>query len=285
MLEVLWVTAVLPALAALATLFALPAIFGRTRGVEALRGGLAVAAGHLAGSAAIAGWPAWPPVDARSWLFVLTPVAALAGAAVACVSRSSFTRLVACCWSALVPPLLLAPRAEHAWRPRQASGVFFGVALALALVARALERTAAAVGPGSMFFGASGLALIGAPLMFFGASAMFGQLSAVLAACLASLALVAMITGGGSWWRGAVLPLATLFVLWAATGVFFAELPLSSALIALVGPVAAGALAPRMRRPGRPAARLVTIVLIHVLPACASLALAWRAYEPVGYSP
>ncbi|RMF72342.1 MAG: hypothetical protein D6738_11515 [Acidobacteria bacterium] len=281
MAGVLWSTALLPALVVLVLALVASAVGRFSWWRPALAGGVALVAGFLAGVLAVVGGPAWPPVDARSWLFVLGPGALIVGLACEYVGRPSFDRVATICWAALVPPLLLAPLARHAWGPWQTAAMFLATAAAIVLLAESLARLERR-GPLEMLACAFVFALLGAPLLVLGASALFGQLSGVLAASLATLVLLTITGWPTRAPRALVHPLATLGAILVGTGMFYAELPAAAAALAIVAPAAAAAgVGIAGRRPGR-VRTLATAVLLTAVPLLIAVVLAYRAYEPPG---
>ncbi len=283
MLDVLWGTVLVPALVAAFLLVA--ASRATRRGLPAtgaLLAGLALAGGHLASVLAIAGSPAWPPVDARSWLFALVPTSTLVAASAVLVGRRSFTLVTRISWAVLVPPLVLAPLARHAWGPWQASLMFALLAATLVLLAEAFERIGTAVRPSAFLAAGAGPAALAVPLLVFGASALFGQLAGALAWALTPLFLGSVVSREPGWWRGLPLPLATVVVLMLGTGAFFAELPLPAAGLLASGPLLAALAARRLARRLGPKGAWIACVALALLPALAGIAVAWVSYEPPG---
>lgn len=233
---------------------------------------LAVAAGYVAGHAAIIGVPPLPPIDATHWAFHVAWMAGL----VAFLPGSARRALLALG----VPVIVLWPRISQAWSVGVSAAWLIGSALVLYSSAAGLEslegRRAARCLPLGLTVGVS---LASVTLLLSG-SALVAQLAGALAATLGALTV-------GTWlWperspSGAVLPFLAIFSTLLLVGIHYVEMPLASAILLVLFPlsVALVDLGALRRLPN--AAAFAGAALLGGAPAALAALIAWSA-RPTG---
>jgi hypothetical protein len=231
----------LPAVAVAAVVAAIITAFAfalRAKGARARRAlaAFALGTGYFSGHVFITGWTPFPPTDTTNWL----PYFALFAAAIGSLSyllSSRFARIAVLgfiCVGAM--RLLLAPKFQYGWSAEQGWLWVGGLGCVAVLQALSLEAIArrsliALELPLLLIIVSAGIA---GALMLSG-SLLLGQFGAVLlAAVLGSLVFT---WRGGIGGDGAAAVLSVVGVALLASGYFFAELPVLSAVLLAAAPV------------------------------------------------
>lgn len=239
---------------------------------------LGLTAGYLGGHVVAAGWPPFPAREAAQWLPWFALIAAILGLAdrkfrLPLPARSTGWLLLC---AALIA-LLLKPGFQYQWSAGGGSVRVGAVVLAMLLISVALDRAASA-GESAfsliliLFIAAAGTAVT---LMVSG-SAFLGQLAAVFAAATGGLLACSLVMKPAN--LHALNPVATVLLSsLIVSGGFYADLPLASALLLVLGLMTSTV-------PFRSGIRRSTSILIRAVVACVASALsvvmALRASPP-----
>jgi len=247
---------------------------------ERARGALApVALGlaYLSGHLMITGWVTFPPGDTTNWLPYFALTAAVLGASCALVATNAWARLlIFALVSAGALRLLLKPKFQYGWSLGEGwlwVGCLVCAFVLLAVILDALGRRTATANemPAFVFITCAGT--FGA-LMLSG-SILLGQFAAVLgAAVFGSLLFAAWKVPLG---RGIVPVFSLLPGALLVSGYFFAELPLTCAMLLAFAP--ALALAP-IHASNKLLAFGIRFALVST-PAVVALVLAFRSSPPL----
>jgi hypothetical protein len=264
------------ALMVAAGLCGLALFWGKDRARDALVP-LALGLAYLAGHFAITGWVNFPPADTTNWLPYFALVGALQGALCALVATKIWTRvLIFVLVSAGMLRLLLKPKFQYGWSLGEGWLWVGGLACALVLLAIILDavvrRPATAIAA-PIFLAITCAGTFGA-LMLSG-SVLLGQFAAVLgAAVFGCLVFTARKVALG---RGIIPVFSLLLGTLLVSGYFYAELPLSCAVMLAFAP--AFALIP-IGAPSKLLAFVIRSALVFS-PILVALVLAYRSSPPL----
>ncbi len=231
------------------------------------RRGFASGVGYLAGHLLIRGWPPFPPLETTDWPLSL----ALAAMVVSWREpiRRPIRAILHLIFTGAVLFLTLRPLIGHTWTFRQSVAWLGGLSLALLVLWEALDTLADS--PASAALPPT-LALIGTALglsIALSGSLVLGRLTLALGASLAAVAV------GGRWLdrkrvHGGLTVAFVLLVSLGLNGFFYAELPITTALLFSVAPLTCAV--GRLERLQRHAA--LAGLLAASVPVCAAVALA-----------
>lgn len=259
-----------------AGLCGLALFWGKDRARGAL-GPFAIGLAYLTGHLVITGWVTFPPADTTNWLPYFALMGAVLGASWALVATKAWARaLIFALISAGALRLLLKPKFQYGWSLGEGwlwVGCLVCAFVLLAVILDALgRRTATATGmPAFLLITCAGT--FGA-LMLSG-SILLGQFAAILgAAIFGSLVFTA---GKIALGRGIVPVFSLLLGALLVSGCFFAELPLTCAVLLAFAP--AFALVP-IGAPSKLLAFGIRSALVS-LPILAALILAFRSSPPL----
>ena len=269
--------AAIVALAAVAVVSLIAAYCGKERAARLLAL-FALAVGYSCGHLLITGWTSFPPADTTNWLPYFAVAAAAAGS-IAPILAPKITRNVLfglLCVGAL--RLLLEPRFRHGWSAIQGWICVAGLATVAVLLANTLRtidrRTSVAVElPGFLLIVNVG----GCLTLMLSGSMLLGQFAAVLAGGVFGTLLLTLRKPRLGCEISEVFSL--LFVALLLCGHFFAELPITSAVLLAAAP-ALGLIPIRKNSPRWVSAFRAALVSI---PATAALIFAFRASPPLDY--
>lgn len=252
--------------------------WGKDRARGAL-GPLALGLAYLAGHFVITGWVSFPPTDTTNWLPYFALTGAVLGGWCALVATKPWVRvLIFVLISAGALRLLLKPKFQYGWSLGE--GWFWVGCLAcafvlLAIILDALARRSATAVETPAFLLLACAGAFGA-LMLSG-SMLLGQFAAALgAAVFGSLVFTARKVALG---RGIVPVFSLLMGTLLVSAYFFAELPLTSAVLLAFAPVLA--LTP-VGLTGNHLAFGIRSAFVSI-PIVAALVLAFRASPPLSY--
>jgi hypothetical protein len=255
------------------------ALFWRKDQLRGALGPLALGLAYLSGHFGITGWVIFPPADTTNWLPYFALIGAVQGALCALVATRTWARVVIFALvSAGVLRLLLKPRFQYGWSLGE--GWLWVACLVcafvlLAIILDALVRRPATAIEMPAFLVITCAGTFGA-LMLSG-SMLLGQFAAVLgAAVFGSLIFAARKVPLG---RGIVPVFSLLLGALLVSGYFFAELPLSSAMLLAFAP--ALALVP-IGTPRKLLAFGLRSALVSA-PILVALVLAYRSSPPLSY--
>ncbi len=248
-----------------------------TEGTASLGAALATASGYSVGHGLIVGWSYFAPLEKKDWL----PCLCVMITALVVAERARALRHVRVRWS-----LRVIVSAVAIWLVVGPSDgpVFAGMTVAISglwIAVESLARRRAGAGPALT----SLVALVAASaVMVLSGSASFGQLTGALAACVATLTLMAWRRANLVFLHGAsgmivVLPAVLWFNLHRSS---YTEVPVTSAL--LVGAAMLSGWVAELdaiRRRG-PWARASVYVLAALIPAALAVIVAWSVSEPPG---
>lgn len=200
---------------------------------------LAIGTGYFAGQVFVTGWAAFPPADTTNWLPYFAAAGAVLGAFCAVLQIRGWMRaLIFGLVSAGALRLLLKPKFSYGWSLPE--GCLWVIALAVAMVLLAavidllVRRSATAIETPAVLLIICG-GTFGA--LMLSSSILLGQLAAILGAALfGSLVFTMRKVDLG---RGIVPLFSLLLSALVISGYFFAELPITSALLLAFAPVAA----------------------------------------------
>jgi hypothetical protein len=256
--------------------------FALFRGKERARGALgalAVGVAYLAGHLVVTGWISFPPADTTNWLPYFALAAAVLGAFCSFLPITAWARVVI---FALVSTgalrLLLKPRFQYGWSPGEGWAWVAGLGCAIVLLAIVLDALARR--PGTAVEMPIFLLIVSAgtsgALMLSG-SMLLGQFAMVLAAAVfGALVFAARKVAPG---RGIVPVFSLLVSALLVSGYFFAELPVTSAVLLAFAPIPAlidiGITNKLLALGSRAALVSVTVAL--------ALILAFRSSPPLTY--
>jgi hypothetical protein len=250
--------------------------WGEVRARGAL-GPLALGLAYLAGHLVITGWITFPPADTTNWLPYFALMAALLGASCALVATKAWVRvLIFALISAGALRLLLKPRFQYGWSLGEGwlwVGYLVCAFVLLAVILDAIGRRTATANEVPAFLLITCAGTFGA-LMLSG-SILLGQFAAVLgSAVFGSLLFAAWKVPLG---RGIVPVFSLLLGTLLVSGYFFADLPLTCAMLLTFAP--ALALLP-IRASNKLLAFGIRSALVS-LPILAALILAFRSSPPL----
>ncbi len=235
---ILLLVVLLPAIVASVVLFIawrrIPPLAGGRWG-----GAVAFALGYLIAHFFTFGMPSFPPTDATQWLAYLTVTAMVVGLVESFWKTPSWARwLWRWAFSGLMLWLLLRPMVAYTW------GVPKGVAwlLTLSLVMLTFwtaldaltERVVGALPPALLFITALGSSIA----LLLGRSASISQLCTSVAAILAVSVIVGWRQPDFTLAKGAVAVLTVLLFGFWLNGVFYAYLPMMTAALLVLSPMA-----------------------------------------------
>jgi hypothetical protein len=261
-----------------AGLCGLALFWGKDRARGAL-GPSAIGLAYLAGHLVITGWITFPPADTTNWLPYFALTGAVLGASCALVATKAWARvLIFALVSAGALRLLLKPKFQYGWSLGEGwlwVGCLVCAFVLLAIILDALVRRPATAIEMPVFLVMTCAGTFGA-LMLSG-SILLGQFAAVLgAAVFGSLVFTA---GKVALGRGIVPVFSILLGTLLVSGYFFAELPLTGALLLAFAP--ALALVP-IGRPRKLLAFGIRSALVSA-PILVALVLAFRSSPPLSY--
>ena len=248
--------------------------WGKER-ARAAFGPVALGLAYLSGHLLITGRVAFPPADTTNWLPYFALAAAVLGASCALVAIKPWARvLIFATVSAGALTLLLKPKFHYGWSVGEGSLWVASLVLVFVLLAMILDavgRRTATEMPAFLLVTCAGT--FGA-LMLSG-SILLGQFAAVLgAAVFGSLVFALAKVPLG---RGIVPVFSLLMGALLVCGYFFADLPLTSAIMLALAP--AFALIP-IGQPGKFLAFVIRSALVSV-PVLVALVAAFRASPPL----
>lgn len=242
-------------------------------------GPLAVGCGYFAGHIFVAGWAVFPPTDTTNWLPYFALTAAVLGALCGVLKTRAWMRaLIFGLVSAGALRLLLKPRFSHGWSlPEGCIWVagLAGAVVLLAIVLDALVRRSATTLelPACLLIVCAGT--FGA-LMLSG-SILLGQFATVLGAAV--FGSLVFTFGRVAVGRGIVPVFSLLVSALVVSGYFFAELPITCAVLLAFAPVPA--LIPT-GLPGKLLTSAIRIVLVAV-PVAVAVIWAFRSSPSLSY--
>ena len=192
---------------------------------------LAVGVAYLAGHLAITGWTSFPPTDTTNWLPYFAVATAVLGAFCALLPMAAWGRVII---FALVSMgalrLLLRPKFQYGWSLGEGWAWVAGLGCAIVLLAIILDMLARR--PGTAVEMPVFLLIVSAgtsgALMLSG-SMLLGQFAMVLAAAL--FGTLVFTAGKVALGRGIVPVFSLLVSALLVSGYFFAELPVTSAVL------------------------------------------------------
>jgi hypothetical protein len=248
--------------------------WGKER-ARAAFGPVALGLAYLSGHLVITGRVAFPPADTTNWLPYFALAAAVLGASCALVAIKPWARmLIFATVSAGALTLLLKPKFQYGWSVGEGSlwvASLVSVFVLLAVSLDAVGRRTATEMPAFLLVTCAGA--FGA-LMLSG-SILLGQFAAVLGAAVFGSLVFAL--GKVPLGRGIVPVFSLLMGALLACGYFFADLPLTSAIMLALAP--AFALIP-IGQPGKFLAFVIRSALVSV-PILVALVAAFRASPPL----
>lgn len=205
---------------------------------------LAIGAAYAVGHVTILGLPPRPPIadgwwlyPVEAWLFWLVLAATVVGVVLALapprpwVSSLAFAPL-----AGASAALLLSPIVRSQWTPAQSAGALAGLTTAWVLLHASLEKMAERAGAVvaalclAIVAGATGVTLL------ISATASGAQLAGALAAALGAVVLVGWWRPDLSFARGAAPVVAVALGGLLIYGVFYAQMPKSSAALMVAAP-------------------------------------------------
>lgn len=245
------------------------------RVLDPLGMGLAYSFGHVF----VAGWPSFPPKDTTNWLPCFALVIAILSVFWERLSiRAGIRLLLGFLVSIIALRLLLKPRFEYGWSPREGYVWVSCLAIAMVLVgiilATVVSRSSVAI-ENPMF----SLMLCGGSfgVLALSGSLLLGQFAAILGGSVLGSALF-FAKRKENQARGDVPVFALLLSTLLLSGYFFAELPAISAALIAFAPILALIPMGKLKRAAFP----VRIALVSV-PILIALILAFQASPPLTY--
>jgi len=255
---------------------ALGLYWGKER-ARAAFGPVALGLAYLSGHLVITGRVTFPPADTTNWLPYFALAAAVLGASCALVAIKPWARvLIFATVSVGALTLLLKPKFQYGWSVGEGSLWVAGlvsVFVLLAVILDALGRRTATATEMPAFLLVTCAGAFGA-LMVSG-SILLGQFAAVLGAAV--LGSLVFAVGKVALGRGIVPVFSLLMGALLVCGYFFADLPLTSAIMLALAP--AFALIP-IGQPGKFLAFVIRFALVSV-PVVVALVAAFRASPPL----
>lgn len=252
--------------------------WGKDRARGAL-GPFAIGLAYLSGHFVITGWGTFPPADTTNWLPYFALVGAVQGASCALVATKVWARvLIFALVSAGALRLLLKPKFQYGWSLGEGwlwVGCLVCGFVLLAVILDALVRRTGTATEMPAFLLITCAGTFGA-LMLSG-SILLGQFAAVLGAAV--FGSLVFTVGRIALGRGIVPVFSLLLGALLVSGCFFAELPLTCAVLLAFSP--AFALVP-IGRPGKLLAFGIRSVLVSA-PILVALVLAFRSSPPLDY--
>jgi hypothetical protein len=251
---------------------------GQERG-RAAAGSLALGLAYLSGHLVITGWVTFPPADTTNWLPFFALATALLGAFCGVLEIKAWPRvLIFALVSAIALRLLLKPKFSYGWSLPEGYLWVTGLAGAMVLLAIVIDalirRSAGAFEMPALLLIVCG-GTFGA-LMLSG-SILLGQFAAVLgAAVFGSLVFAVRKVSYG---RGIVPVFSLLISALVISGHFFAELPVTSAVLLAFAPVAA--LIP-ITLPGKLLTPALRLALVSI-PVVVAVIWAFRSSPSLSY--
>jgi len=238
---------------------------------------IAIGLSYLSGHLVITGWLTFPPSDTTNWLPYFALAAAVLGASCALVATNAWACvLIFTLVSAGALRLLLKPKFQYGWSLGEGwlwVGCLVCAFVLVAVILDALGRRSATANQMPAFLLITCVGTFGA-LMLSG-SILLGQFAAVLgAAIFGSLVFTA---GKIALGRGIVPVFSLLLGALLVSGCFFAELPLTCAMLLAFAP--AFALVP-IGAPNKLLAFGIRSALVSI-PILVALILAFRSSPPL----
>jgi len=248
----------------------------RTRGAL---GPLALGVAYVVGHLLIAGWTSFPPADTTNWLPYFALAAAVLGVFCANLPLTAWARGVTFGLVSIgALRLLLNPKFQYGWSPSEGWAWVAGLGSAIVLLAIILDGLARRPGTAvemPLFLLIVSAGTSGAVML--SGSMLLGQFTMVLAAALfGSLVFTA---GKVPLGRGIVPVFSLLLGALLASGYFFAELPLTSAVLLAFAPILP--LIPT-RKSNKLLALGIRAALVSI-PVALALVLAYRSSPPLTY--
>jgi hypothetical protein len=211
---------------------------GKDRGRSALAP-LALGLAYLAGHLVITGWITFPPVDTTNWLPYFALTTAVLGASCALVATKAWARVVIFALiSAGALRLLLKPKFQYGWSLGEGwlwVGYLVCAFVLLAVILDAIGRRTATTNEVPAFLLITCAGTFGA-LMLSG-SILLGQFAAVLGAAV--FGCVLFVAWKVPLGRGIVPVFSLLLGALLVSGYFFADLPLTCAMLLVFAPALA----------------------------------------------
>jgi hypothetical protein len=233
---------------------------------------------YLSGHLVITGWVTFPPADTTNWLPYFALATAVLGALFALVAINAWARgLIFALVSAGALRLLLKPKFQYGWSLGEGwlwvAGLVSAFVL-LAVILDALGRRPATANELPAFLLATCAGTFGA-LMLSG-SILLGQFGAILGAAVFGSLVFAV--GRVALGPGIAPVFSLLMGALLVCGYFFADLPLTSAILLALAP--ASALIP-IGKPGKLLAFGIRLALVSI-PILVALVVAFRTSPPLG---
>jgi hypothetical protein len=248
--------------------------WGKER-ARAASGPVALGLAYLSGHLLITGRVTFPPADTTNWLPYFALAAAVLGASCAVVAIKPWARvLIFATVSAGALTLLLKPKFQYGWSVGEGSLWVASLVLVfvlLAVILDAVGRRTATEMPAFLLVTCAGT--FGA-LMLSG-SILLGQFAAVLGAAV--LGSLVFTVGKIALGQGMVPVFSLLIGALLVCGYFFADLPLTSAIMLALAP--ALALVP-IGKPGKLLAFGIRFAFVSI-PILVALVVAFRASPPL----
>lgn len=252
---------------------------GRLR-ASAWPNALALTAAYGAAYLGLEGMPGFPPPASLGWLFYWIPAFALVGWLLAVRPWPVYVKIVLSA-AVSVPALycILRSTVQYTWQPVAAVLWLAGLTVILVLIYTTLDRTSRTLEepPAEWMFHGSLLFSIGVLSLSLGASG-----SIKLAQLGGALGVVVFLYTVFRFWRcceplyrGGTLPLSLTYLGLVLNGVFYSELPRTSAGLLILCPLASSLLTLAPLRNRSLSLRLVTLITVSL--ACGGLAMALAA--------
>ncbi len=252
--------------------------WGRER-VRAAFGALALGLAYLSGHLVITGWVTFPPADTTNWLPYFALATTVLGTFCCLLEIKAWPRvLIFGLVSAGALRLLLKPKFSYGWSLPEGYLWVMGLAgamVVLAIVLDTLIRRSATAFEMPAFLLIICAGTFGA-LMLSG-SILLGQFAAVLGAAV--FGSLVFTVRGVSFGRGIVPVFSLLLSALVLSGHFFAELPITSAVLLAFAPVPA--LIP-INLPGKLLTSGLRIALVSI-PVTAAMIWAFRSSPSLDY--
>lgn len=286
MLETAIAGVVIPfAVAAIVLGLALAAIVRGHGGAAPALAAIAVSGGYVLAHLVIIGLPSWPPVEARSWIFVFAIASALLGAADAFVARSAYAWAQRIALGLALALALLAPLLRHSWTKGEGLVATLALATLFVIVHASADRLRDRGQPTALAAALAGTSGALAIALVAGGSALLGQLMGALACALTPIFFASFGKSAPRWFSGVTTPAVAIGVAFLAAGTFYAELPRHAALLWAASIPAAALVAAPLTRVLGPRRAWLAIAAAALLPAIigTALAIAARAATPDPY--
>lgn len=244
---------------------------------------LAVGLGFAIGQSWNLGRPSWPPAMAMEWTLPIAVLATAFGIVDASWRLPALAR-----WgargaiSAALLGVTLRSLMLNSWEVSESAAWLVGLGLAAVAFWANLDALAERLPGPARSSAPAVVAGFGAGALLISGSFTLGGLGMALAAALAAVALLGLVSPGLAAGRGVAAVVAPILLALLANGVFYSELPRGAAALLVAAPSAAWlARVGPLRRLG-PRATALAVAGIVAVPAGIALAMAVAASPPLG---